>query len=226
MKADRHFPYLSASSLNSDSFWCHFLFDWQRYNLIWRFWDLGWDGNGGTAIRCLTSSAECFHVGTTERVMNSIAAFLLFRCNLLPTWRFESQVTDRTRMTEDTVKNLITMAFRVHLVCHWESRFLQPWGIKPVYGNFGISSLRISLVLKEAAFTPYFGVLQKEHGQKLIPWLEVQGGGQSRWRFWLHAQRATLSHGTQRDRGSTENPGMLRRCSGTLLQVKIITDRR
>lgn len=54
------------------TFWCHFLFDWQRYHLIWHLRGLGWDGSGGTAIRCLTSRAECFHVWMTEHVMNLI----------------------------------------------------------------------------------------------------------------------------------------------------------
>lgn len=66
----------------------------------------------------------------------------------------------------------------------------------------------------------------RDNGEQLVQWgEELHGGGQPRWRVWLHAQRTALLNGTERRRGDKQNWGNLRGHSRTLQPVKNITYR-
>lgn len=67
---------------------------------------------------------------------------------------------------------------------------------------------------------------RQENGEQLVQWgEELHGGGQSRWRIWLLAQRTALPYGTERRRGAKQNWGILWGYSRTLQPVKNITYR-
>lgn len=67
---------------------------------------------------------------------------------------------------------------------------------------------------------------RRDNGEQLVQWgEELHGGGQPRWRVWLHAQRTALPYGTERRRGAKQNWGILWGYSRTLQPVKNITYR-
>ena len=114
-------------------------------------------------------------------------------------------------------------------------------GLSAVYGNYHcvrtLEDLSFSTATLFFAFFFFFSpsVQSKQqrfalerggNGEQLVQWgEELHGGGQPRWRLWLHAQRTALLNGTERRRGDKQNWGNLRGCSRTLQPIKNITYR-